>query len=92
MPTPRVVGVRLQVTDPATYDPTATAVYLLAAIRAVHGEHFAWIPRHFDRLAGGPTLRDQLEAGTDPAAIVRGWMPALQAFRERREAALLYPE
>ena len=87
-----VAGVRLHVTDLGAYDPTVTAVYLLAAIRSVHGARFAWLPRHFDRLAGGPTLRAQLERGADPAAIVRGWAPALQAFRERRKPALLYPE
>jgi uncharacterized protein YbbC (DUF1343 family) len=87
-----LVGVRLAVTDRAAYDPTATAVHLLAAIRAVHGRQFAWIPRHFDRLAGGPELRAQIEAGVDPSAIVRGWTPMLERFRERRKAMLLYPE
>jgi uncharacterized protein YbbC (DUF1343 family) len=87
-----LAGIRLGVTDRSRYDPTAVAVHLLAAIRAVHGERFAWIPRHFDRLAGGPALREQLEAGTDPDAIVRGWAPQLEAFRARRKSALLYPE
>ena len=32
-PTPLVAGIRLEVTDRATYDPPATAVHLLAAIR-----------------------------------------------------------
>ena len=87
-----LAGIRLSVTDRAAYDPTATAVHLLAAVRAVHGDRFAWIARHFDRLAGGPVLRDQLESGTDPDAIVRGWAPQLDAFRARRKSALLYPE
>jgi uncharacterized protein YbbC (DUF1343 family) len=87
-----LVGIRLTVTDRATYDPTATAVYLLAAIRDVHRDRLGWIPRHFDRLAGGPTLREQLEAGTDPGAIVRGWKAALDRFHDRRRAVLLYPE
>ena len=87
-----LLGIRLTVTDRATYDPTATAVHLLAAIRDVHRDRLGWIPRHFDRLAGGPTLREQLEAGAVPAAIVRGWRPALESFRERRRAVLLYPE
>jgi uncharacterized protein YbbC (DUF1343 family) len=87
-----LAGIRLTVTDRATYDPTATAVHLLAAVQDVHRDRLAWIPRHFDRLAGGPRLREQLEAGTDPAAIVRGWTAARDAFRERRRAVLLYPE
>jgi uncharacterized protein YbbC (DUF1343 family) len=87
-----LAGIRLRVTDRARYDPTATAVHLLAAVRAVHGDRFTWIPRHFDRLAGGPTLRQQLDAGAAPAAIVDGWSASLAGFRARRKSALLYPE
>ena len=87
-----LAGIRLQVTDRTAYDPPSVAVHLLAAIRAVQPDKFAWIPAQFDRLAGGPALREQLQAGTAPAAIVRGWEPALEHFRERRREALLYPE
>jgi len=87
-----VVGIRLHVTDRGTYDPTATAVHLLAAVRAVQPDRFEWIATHFDRLAGGPRLRAQLEAGTAAAAIVAGWESELRAFRERRRPFLIYPE
>ena len=87
-----LVGIRLKVTDRKAYDPTVTAVHLLAAVRAVHGDRFAWIPRHFDRLAGGAGLREQIEAGTAPEAIVRGWDAGLRRFKERRRQFLLYQE
>jgi uncharacterized protein YbbC (DUF1343 family) len=87
-----VAGIRLEVTDHLTYDPTATAVHLLAAIRATQPRQFAWLQAHFDRLAGGARLRQALEAGTDPVAIVRGWGPELERFRERRRGALIYSE
>jgi uncharacterized protein YbbC (DUF1343 family) len=87
-----VTGVRLEVTDRAIYDPTATAVYLLAAVHAQHHDRFAWIPAQFDRLAGGPALRETIAAGEDPASIVRSWAPDLDRFRERRRPFLLYPE
>jgi uncharacterized protein YbbC (DUF1343 family) len=87
-----VAGVRLEVTDRATYDPTITAVQLLAAVRGAHHDRFAWIPAQFDRLAGGPALRLAIDAGEDPAAIARSWGPALRQFRERRRPVLLYPE
>ena len=87
-----VAGIRLTVTDRAAYDPTATAVELLSAVRASGGAHFAWIPASFDRLAGGPALRASLEAGTEPRVIVAGWAPALERFRERRRPFLLYGE
>jgi uncharacterized protein YbbC (DUF1343 family) len=87
-----VAGIRLRVTDRDAYDPTATAVYLLAAVRAAHSDRFGWIAKHFDRLAGGPALRERLEAGADPAAIVRSWVPGLERFKARRRPFLLYPE
>jgi uncharacterized protein YbbC (DUF1343 family) len=87
-----VAGIRLETTDRAAYDPTVTAVHLLAAVRAVHPGSFAWIPAHFDRLAGGPRLREAIDRGTAPDAIVRGWTPERERFRQRRQGALLYPE
>ena len=87
-----VAGIRLTVTDRAAYDPAATAVGLLSAVRASAGARFAWIPAHFDRLAGGPGLRAALEAGTEPGVIVASWAPGLERFRERRRPFLLYGE
>ncbi len=86
-----VAAVRAVLTDPAAYDPTATAVVLLDAVRAVHPRRIGLEARRFDRLAGGDGLRRALEAGTPPAAIVADWGPALERFRERRRAVLLYP-
>jgi uncharacterized protein YbbC (DUF1343 family) len=87
-----VVGLRLAVTDHDTYDPTATAVHLLAAIRRIHATRFAWIPAHFDRLAGTTALREAIDAGTDPGVIVAGWGAERERFIARRQPALLYPE
>jgi uncharacterized protein YbbC (DUF1343 family) len=85
-----VAGIRLEVTDRRAYDPTRTAVHLLAAIQAAHPGRIGWIPHHFDRLAGGPALREAIEAGRPPDEIVRGWAGALAAFEQRRTAYLLY--
>jgi len=87
-----VAGIRLEMTDRTRYDATATAVHLLAAVRAVHGGEFGWIPKHFDRLAGGPGLRAALDRGTSPGDIVAAWGADLRRFRERRRPFLLYPE
>jgi uncharacterized protein YbbC (DUF1343 family) len=87
-----VAGIRLEVTDRSAYDPTATAVHLLSAVRTLQPGQFAWLQAHFDRLAGGPSLRQSVDAGRDPASIVRSWGPELNRFRERRRPYLLYPE
>ncbi|HUR94513.1 MAG TPA: DUF1343 domain-containing protein [Gemmatimonadales bacterium] len=85
-----VAGIRLELADRARYDPTVAAIHLLAAVLAEHRGRFAWIPPHFDRLAGGPALRQQLDAGFRPEAIVRGWSGDLERFRRRVEPFLLY--
>ena len=87
-----VAAIRLEVTDRRSYDPVRTAVILLAAVQAVHPDRIGWIARHFDRLAGGPALREALSAGRAPDEIVGGWGGELAAFRERRKPYLLYPE
>jgi uncharacterized protein YbbC (DUF1343 family) len=85
-----VVGIRLEVTDRARYDPTFAAVHLLATIRRLHERELQWIPAHFDRLAGSRALRASIERGEDPAQIVRSWTEALERFRARRRDFLLY--
>ena len=85
-----VAGIRLSVTDRSRYDPTRAAVYLLSAIQAVHPERIGWIPRHFDRLAGGRTLREAIVAGRNPEEIVKGWGPEVRAYEARRKPYLLY--
>jgi len=83
-------GIRLRVTDRTRYDPTKTAVALLAALRAVHRDSLRFNERSFDRLAAGSDLRRALVAGRSPAAIARAWEPALARFRRARAAYLLY--
>ncbi|HEU5358794.1 MAG TPA: DUF1343 domain-containing protein [Gemmatimonadales bacterium] len=84
-------GIRLTVTDRSTYDPTATAVHLLAAVRAVHPRQFTFADVQFDRLAGGRDLREALARGEGAGRIVRGWAADRAAFLRRRAPFLLYP-
>ncbi len=86
----RLLGIRLRLTDRRRYDPTRTALILLAAVRAVHREQIGFLSRSFDRLAGGPALRLAIEAGVDPDSIVASWRPALAAFESRRQAVMIY--
>jgi len=86
-----LVGIRLVMTNPATYDPTRTAVTMLTAIQAVHPDRIGLVPRQFDRLAGGSGLREAITAGESPGRIVAGWSAARKAFERRRATVLLYP-
>ena len=87
-----VAGIRLITTDRTRYDPTITAVHLLAALRAVHHEAFAFRPAQFDRLAGGPDLRSAIEREDPVSAIAARWEQKLKQFRARSREFLLYSE
>jgi uncharacterized protein YbbC (DUF1343 family) len=89
-PDTNVAAIRLRVTDRDAYDPTRTAVHLLAAVRDVHPDRIGWVPRHFDRLAGGPTLREALLRGVPPDSIVGGWSLALTRFAARTARVRIY--
>jgi uncharacterized protein YbbC (DUF1343 family) len=85
-------GIRLRVTDRGTYDAPATALRLLVAIREVHPAEFAWIPAHFDRLAGQPGLREALDRGAPIDSILGVWAAQRAAFGARAAGVSLYPE
>lgn len=85
-------GIRLRVTDRAIYDPPATALRLLVAIRAAHPAEFAWIAAHFDRLAGQPGLREALERGAPIDSILKAWAGQRAAFEPRAAGIRLYPQ
>ncbi len=85
-----LAGIRLRVTDRAAYDPTVTAVHLLAAIRDAHPAELRWNVRHFDRLAGSAQLREALQAGSSPGVATRDWSRSSAGFRERSAQYLLY--
>ena len=86
-----LAGIRLAVTDRAAYDPTRTAVHLLAAVQVVHPDRIGWITRHFDRLAGGPRLREAIMRGVPPDSATSGWEAERRGFAARAAPALLYP-
>jgi uncharacterized protein YbbC (DUF1343 family) len=90
-PDTSIRGIRLTMTDRNRYDPTATAVTILAVVQAVHPDAFRWSPDQFDRLAGNSRLRTDLAAGATPDAVMAGWSADLAAFAARRRSALLYP-
>lgn len=85
-----LIGIRLKVTDRAVYDPTKTAVHLLAVIHAAHPEELEWNAAHFDRLAGNSSLREGLARGIAPDLLVAGWSEEVFAFGKRAAPHLIY--
>jgi uncharacterized protein YbbC (DUF1343 family) len=87
-----IPALRVAVTDRLRYDPVATAVRLLVAVRARHADSLRIAAARFDRLAGTDALRTAIERGAAAESIVAGWEAGLQTFRSRRGPYLLYPD
>ena len=85
-----VSGVRLEVTEPESYDPTLTAVALLVEARRMSGDRWQWNIEHFDRLAGTQRLRNGVEQGESATAITQSWEQDGEEFRELRDRTLIY--
>jgi uncharacterized protein YbbC (DUF1343 family) len=87
-----IPSIRLRVSDRSTYDPVRTAIEILAAVYAVHGDDVRIDEARFDRLAGTDAVRRVMVSGGEEKleALLRDWDRALAAFKERREKFLLY--
>jgi len=76
-------GILLEVTDPDAARPFSLTVAVLAELVKRHRDQLQWKP-HFDTLAGGPWLREQLTAGRSAADILAETAAELAAFDAAR--------
>lgn len=76
-------GIRIELETPARVRAFALAVDLLCAIRAEHGDDLVF-NKLFDVLAGGPRLREAIQAGKDAKSIIAGTEAELEAFDKVR--------
>jgi uncharacterized protein YbbC (DUF1343 family) len=92
-------GLQIHVLDREAYQPVRTGLTVLAAMRDLAGDRFAWRrePYEFvaDRLAidllfGSDRERLALEAGRSPRDIAAAWEVEEEAFQRRRQPFLLY--
>lgn len=93
-------GFQIHVTDRRAFKPYFTTLTLIAAIRELYPEHFAWRPPPyeyeygrlpFDLLTGDPAIREGLAQGVAVADLENGWQDELQDFLKVRREYLLYP-
>ena len=53
-------GVAIHITDRERFRPIETAIYMLSTLATEYRDQFAFLPTHFDRLAGSSWLRNAL--------------------------------
>ena len=87
-----------------TFDPVFLGLSLLWTAKHLYtnesstGEQdgFHWLSSgesgeyNIDLLAGGPLVRESIDAGLRPEEIKEKWKGGLEEFKEKREAYLLY--
>ena len=83
-------GIRLIITDRATYDPTRVAVAAMIEIRKLHPDRFKWVGNGINELVGNARFRRQIDAGESLEQVTRRWDQEARAFAARRRPYLLY--
>ncbi len=92
-------GAQIHVTDRAAYRPVLTAYAILWAAHGLRPDRFRWKrpPYEYeteklpiDILAGGPALREAVEAGVPPGQAAAVWDPGVRAFEADLSGVLAY--
>lgn len=81
-------GVSIVVTDRERFNSVITGVALILVLQRLHPGEFAI--NKVEPLLQHPATLEAVKAGKSLVEIVESWSPELEAFRNRREAFLLY--
>lgn len=86
-------GVKLEITDPHTFNPAKTGIYVLAYAKQL--THFT-VPKSgkdivmFDKIMGSSKMGQYLDAGLTPQEMEAKYESELNQFKEVRKNYLLY--
>jgi uncharacterized protein YbbC (DUF1343 family) len=82
-------GIRILVMDRNVLDAPELGVEIASALHRLYPEKFEL--EKINTLLANRAVLDAIAAGQDPQRIAEGWLPALDAFEQQREKALIYP-
>ena len=90
-------GVQLHVVDRIAFAGVRTGLHLLATLRSLYPEQVAWVRDAsgsyvVDLLLGTDAPRHAIERGDDVDVVVALWQSAIEVFKAKRAAFLLYGE
>ncbi len=86
----RCGGCQLHITDRRAYRPFRTALEIIAVLRAMAPDRFAFHDDYFDKVCGTSDIRAALLRGVPPEQIVLECGPGLREFETLRKPYLLY--
>ena len=92
-------GVEWHVVDRAALEPLRTGVVLLAEVRRMHPDRFAWRAEPYEFVSGVPAIdlltgsaaaRGAIESGADLGPLLSAWRDHCAGFAVERREFLLY--
>ncbi len=83
-------GVRFRITAREKVKPFELAVSLLVALHKLYPKQVVWKSNFFDKLAGTNRLREMIQQGKTPEAILRAAKESRVGIEKKRRAILLY--
>ena len=93
----RCGGVQLHVTDRRAFRPVTAGLHLIATVRDLYPQRFAWresstegTSPHIDLLTGTDKVRHALDAGVDVADLVASWAAERDRFARESRRYYLY--
>jgi uncharacterized protein YbbC (DUF1343 family) len=81
-------GVRVLVMDRNVLDAPELGVEIASALHRLYPDRFEL--EKMNTLLANRTVLDAIASGQDPQRVAEEWLPALSAFEEKRQKALLY--
>ena len=83
-------GVQVHITDPHAIDAPRLGVEMLVLAKKLY-PGFAWRSDNWiDKLTGSARLREQINAGATPEAVIAAWRPELARFERMRRQYFIY--
>ncbi|MEF3307090.1 exo-beta-N-acetylmuramidase NamZ family protein [Paenibacillus sp. GYB003] len=90
-------GIQVYVTDPKTYQPVRTGLYLVEQVQKMHPDHFAWLPpfkegskSFIQLLTGSDVVPQTLHEPGAGEKIADEWDKEAAEWAKTREPYLLY--
>ena len=83
-------GVRILITDRNVLDAPELGVEIASALHRFYSDQFAL--QKMNTLLANHAVLDSIGSGEDPQHIAEGWRAELEAFKQRRQSALLYTD
>jgi uncharacterized protein YbbC (DUF1343 family) len=85
-----IPGIRLELTDRERVQPARIGAAILWALARVHGDSLKISTPGFDLRMGSVKVREALQAGADPDAVLDRTLPAVIAFEKDARRFYLY--